>query len=236
MSRLASVVYCGQVQMDTASKSPNYNDNLRSQLDVAVRVLANGGVISVPTDTLYGLAASVLEETAIERLFKIKGRMTTAALPLLVGDVNDISNYTEDVPDLAWRLAEMFYPGALTMILTKSEIVPDIVTGGAPTVGIRVPDHEIPRAVSRILGAAITGTSANRTGEPGLISAQDVRTQLGEKLDYVVDGGTCDLGIASTVLDLSGSVPFIIREGAIPLDAIEETCRQIIGRRDSRIA
>lgn len=214
--------------MDTPSANPPPDDRRGSQVDAAVRVLADGGVISVPTDTLYGLAVSAFDEAAVERLFRIKGRAARAPLPLLLADAADIPTYAVDVPDIAWRLAESFYPGPLTLVLRKRDAVPDVVTGGAPTVGVRVPDHWAPRAVVRGLGAAITGTSANRTGEPGLTTAEAVRHELGGEIDYVLDGGECPVGVPSTVLDISGPSPVVVREGAVPRREIEEVCGQSV--------
>ncbi len=199
-------------------------DTLLNQVDVAVRILRRGGVISVPTDTLYGLAASVLEEHAVERLFRIKGRPRDRALPLLLSEPADIARYAVDVPQVAWTLAQRFLPGALTLVLRKGTEVPDVVAGGSDTVGIRVPDHWAPRAIVRELGTPITGTSANRSGLPGLTSAEAVSRQLGEEVDFVFDAGDCPVGVASTVVDVSGPSPVIVREGAISLAQIEEAC------------
>ena len=210
--------------METPPASPPPDGGLQNQVRTAVSLLKDGGVISVPTDTLYGLAASAFEEGAVERLFRIKGRPQNAALPLLLADPADMTSYAVDVPEVAWRLAELFWPGPLTLVLRKAEKVPNVVTGGASTVAVRVPDHAVPRAIVRGLGAPITGTSANRTGMPGLTTADAVLAELDGEIDYVVDGGRCPLGTASTVLDISGPSTRIVREGAVSRQEIEEVC------------
>ena len=218
--------------METPLASLPPDDGLRSQVEAAISVLMDGGVIAVPTDTLYGLAASAFDEAAVDRLFRIKGRPKSMALPLLLADPADMTAYAVDSPEVALRLAETFFPGPLTLVLRKGSNVPDVVTGGAPTVAVRVPDHWVPRAVVRGLGAPITGTSANRTGMPGLTTAEAVRQQLGDEIDYVVDGGRCPLGTPSTVLDVTGPAPIIVREGAVSRRRIEEICGQsvLVGR------
>jgi L-threonylcarbamoyladenylate synthase len=218
--------------METPPVSHRTDESLREQVQTAVRVLKGGGVVSVPTDTLYGLAASAFDERALERLYRIKGRSRSMALPLLLASPDEIVKYTVDVPEITWKLAERFFPGALTLVLHKAERVPDLVSGGLDTVAIRVPDHWVPREIVRELGVPITGTSANRSGTPGLTTAQAVRDQLGGEIDYVIDGGNCPGGIASTVLDVSGPWPIIIREGAVSRRVIEEVCGVQVAVRD----
>ena len=183
-------------------------------------------MISVPTDTLYGLAASALDGPAVERIYRIKARPRQMALPLLLAEPSEMERYATDVPDVAWRLAERFFPGALTLVLRGSGAVSPAVTAGLDTIALRVPDHWLPRAIVRELGAPITGTSANRSGKPGATTAGAVREQLGGDVDYVVEGGQSPEGSASTVLDLSGPSLVILREGALRRRDIEGVCGQ----------
>ncbi|MCI0440136.1 MAG: threonylcarbamoyl-AMP synthase [Chloroflexi bacterium] len=196
----------------------------QGQIEEAARVLGRGGVIAVPTDTLYGLASRALDEKAAERIFRLKGRPKGMALPLLLAEPSDISRYAADVPYAAWRLVEKLWPGALTIVLKKSAIVPDVVSGGMDTIALRVPNHHVPREVAQRLGEAITGTSANRSGRPGLTTAQAVREEFGGELDLIVDGGETPGGVASTVLDLTGKRPRILRQGVVSRREIEEAC------------
>lgn len=197
---------------------------LDSQLKIAVNALANGGVIALPTDTLYGLAARAFDESAVAKIFKVKGRDAATALPLLLADAEDARRCGVDLPPDMWLLAEKFWPGALTLVVRKSDAVPYAVTAGMDTVGLRVPDHPLPRAVARELGSPITGTSANRSGMPGLTTAQAVRDELGDRIDFVLDGGDAPGGVPSTVLDLSGDAPRVLRQGAVSKEAIVAAC------------
>ena len=201
---------------------------LQDQVDAAVRILKSGGVVAIPTDTLYGLAANALNEKAVERVFNIKGRSKGMALPLLLTDANDIVKWADDVPDIAWPLVRRFWPGALTLVLKKASIISDVVSGGMDTIALRVPAHHVPRAIARGLGAPITGTSANRSGSPGLTTAEAVRREFGSEVDLIIDAGDASKGLASTVLDLSGKQPRILREGAVSLREIEELCGERI--------
>ena len=194
------------------------------QLESAARILRGGGVIAIPTDTLYGLAADSLNERAVRRVFRLKGRPSGMALPLLMADTADLAHWTLDVPDAAWALAQRFWPGALTLVLRKANTIPDVVSGGMDTIALRVPAHEVPRAIAAALGRPITGTSANRTGRPGMTSADDVRRELADDLDLLVEGECAQGALASTVLALTGARPTILRAGAVTREAIEEVC------------
>jgi len=183
--------------------------------------LQGGGVVAFPTDTFYGLGADVYSEEAVSRVFRIKGKGTGGPLPVLLADVSGLSEVAVSVPAVAWKLAERFWPGALTLVLERAEAIPAIVSGGLSTVGVRVPDSPLARALVRGLGRPITGTSANPTGLPPATSAAEVRAQLGNAVDYVLDGGTCPGGQPSTVLDLTGTRPRVLRAGKLPLDVLQ---------------
>ena len=186
----------------------------------AVKVLRNGGVAAIPTDTVYGLASNGLDAAAVARVFEVKGRPAGVALPLLLASADDLSLCCVDVPESARSLAGAFWPGPLTLVLRRSGTVPDAVTGGGDTVGVRVPDHPVPREMARRLGAPITGTSANRSGLPPATTAAEVREQIGDRVDYVLDGGAARSGVPSTVLDLTAVAPVIVRLGAVPAEAV----------------
>ena len=196
---------------------------LHKDVDAAVDILRGGGVVCVPTDTLYGLAALAFDESAVGRIFSIKGRPAGTALPLLLAEPDDMLAYAVDVPSVAQRLAARFFPGPLTLVLRSAKCIPAVVRGGKPTVAVRVPDHWVPREIARRLGGPITGTSANRTGTPGPTTAGQVRRELGGEMDCVIDAGPSG-GVASTVLDLTGASPVILREGAVSREEIEEAC------------
>lgn len=201
------------------------NKALQEKIKIAVDVLAEGGVAAIPTDTLYGLAACAFDESAVMKVYELKGRPDGMALPLLLSDYEDARQCAMVVQDEAQALAERFWPGALTLVVRKSANVPDIVTAGLDTVALRVPDHPIPRAIAKALGAPITGTSANLSGRPGLTTACDVRREFGDAIDFVLDGGDAPGGVASTILDLSGNEPRALREGAVSWEQIESALK-----------
>ena len=196
---------------------------LSPTIESAAEHLRGGGVAAIPTDTIYGLAANALDERAVERVFRLKRRPAGMALPLLVADAADLDRWARDVPDEARRLAGRFWPGALTLVLHKAPDIPHVATGGLDTVALRVPAHDTPRALARLLGCPVTGTSANRSGRPGLTDADDVRREFESECCLVIDG-QCHGGVASTLVDLTGAEPRILREGAISRAALSEVC------------
>ena len=193
-----------------------------NRVDKAVEVLRAGGVAAIPTDTVYGLAAHALDAAAVAKVFAVKGRPPGMALPLLLADMTDLSQCCVDVPASARRLADAFWPGPLTLVLRRSDAVPAAVTGGGDTVAVRIPNHPVPIEIARRLGSPITGTSANRSGLPPAATAEAVREQLGDRVDYILDGGAVTAGVPSTVLDLTGPSPVIVRPGAVCAEAIAE--------------
>ena len=197
---------------------------LQDQIQTAVDLLKRGGVVAIPTDTLYGLAADPLDEDAVRRIFRLKGRPAGNPIPLLLSDPEEVHRWAVRIPESARRLTDRLWPGPLTLVLRRSEEVPDVVTGGGNTVGLRVPDHTVPRSISRLLGAPLTGTSANRTGSPGLSTAHAVRCELSGEVDFVVVGVSGQDGRPSTVVDLSGDRPRILRRGAVSAAEIESLC------------
>jgi L-threonylcarbamoyladenylate synthase len=206
-----------------------FSPSTEQDIHQAIDILRGGGIVAYPTDTVYGLGADAFRDSAVERVYEAKKRPRHMALPLLLSDSADMVKVAFDVPDLAWRLAERFFPGALTLVLWKAPAVPSIVTGGGDTIAVRVPRHPIPIALIKGLGSPIIGTSANLSGQPSPLTAQEVHRQLGGKADLIIDGGRCPGGIESTVLDLTGDIPRIVREGAIPKGIIEEICQIKIG-------
>ena len=186
------------------------------ELDTAVLVLREGGVVAFPTDTLYGLGADVFNASALQRVFDIKGRPAELALPVLVADWPQVEVVAVGLTEAARRLAAAFWPGSLTLVLPKSPSLSLLVTGGRDTVAVRMPDHPVPLTLAAQLGRPITGTSANRSGEADLKTLAAVQATLGGSVDCIVDVGPPPQGTPSTVVDLTGDVPALIREGAIP--------------------
>ena len=201
---------------------------LLTQVQRGISLLKSGGVVAIPTDTLYGLAADFSCISAIQRLIRIKGRPDQMGFPLLLSEPADLSLVARDIPRVAWDLAHQFWPGALTLVIPRSPAVPDLVTGGRDTVAVRVPNHPVPIAIARGLGRPITGTSANRSGLPPALTAQDVRRQLGNAVDMILKGGDPPQGVQSTIVDVTGPVPRVLRQGAVSLADIQSVCHVVV--------
>ncbi len=194
--------------------------SLAEQVQAAVTLLKNGGVVAYPTDTLYGLGADFSSLKAVQRVLDIKGRAWEMGLPLLLADADDIALVAAALPDAVLALARRFWPGALTLVVPRSSAAPDLVTGGRDTVAVRVPDHPVPVALARGLGRPITGTSANLAGQPSALTAEDVRSALGGSVDLIIDDGPAQLGTQSTIVDATGPLLKLVRPGAITLSDI----------------
>jgi L-threonylcarbamoyladenylate synthase len=186
-------------------------------IDLMVQSLLRAEVVAFPTDTVYGVGAHAFLSEGVARLYALKERPHHLAIPLLIADREMMSTLCDPVPDQAWRLAEAFWPGGLSLVLHRSHLVPDAVIAGGETVAVRVPDHDLVRDLCRGLGGAMAASSANRHGRPAPVTADEVEVELGKRIRYVLDGGPCPGGIASTVLDLTSTPARVLRHG--PIDA-----------------
>ncbi len=192
-----------------------------SDIAVAVAALRAGEVIGLPTETVYGLAADARNPLAVAKIFALKGRPADHPLIVHVADSADLSDWAIAVPDAARRLAAAFWPGPLTMILRKRADVPDAVTGGQDTVGLRCPAHPLALELLRAFSGGLAAPSANRFGHISPTSARHVHDEFGAAVPIVLDGGDCEVGIESTIVDLSGAQPRILRPGRISREQIE---------------
>ena len=188
-------------------------------LEEAAAALRAGGLVVFPTDTLYALGADPLNGEALEQLVRAKGGREKA-IPLLLPGPQDLGRVAAEVPGLALTLARRFWPGPLTLILRGRSDLPQAVTGGTGTVGVRVPAGRVALALLKMLGGPITGTSANRTGARAPRRAEEVATDLLRHLEVLLDGGACPVGVPSTVLDLTVTPPFVRRSGAVGVAAL----------------
>ncbi len=177
----------------------------------------------MPTDTLYGLAADVFSPAAVDRIFEVKGRSETSALPVLVNGWDQVRSVAKDVPPKAKYLAERFWPGALTLVLLKGDLVPDRITAGGPTLAVRMPGHPVPIELINGLGGPITGTSANISGGPDPSSLAELISQIGGRVDHIIKCGPAPDGTASTIVDLTSERPKLLREGAISFSLVLTT-------------
>lgn len=191
-------------------------------VDRAVRVLRDGGLVALPTETVYGLGADASNTDAVRRVFEVKGRPVDHPLIVHLATAAQLDDWATDVPDAARALADAFWPGPLTLLLHRSPKVSDAVTGGRPTIALRVPDHPLALAVLRAFGGGVAAPSANRFGRVSPTTAAHVRADLGDDVDLVLDGGPCDVGVESTIVDLTGAEPVVLRTGAITVDGLTE--------------
>jgi L-threonylcarbamoyladenylate synthase len=193
----------------------------------AAEILRAGGLVAFPTETVYGLGANALDAAAVARVFEAKGRPATNPLIVHLSDVSEVRNVAGDWPETAAKLAARFWPGPLTLVVPKGENVPDIVTARGPTVAVRCPNHAVARALIRAAGVPLAAPSANRSTELSPTRAGHVLKGLGGRIDLVLDGGPCPGGIESTVVDVTGEVPRLLRPGLVTVPMLEEVCGKV---------
>ena len=199
------------------------NQDALEQIATAARILNKGGVVAFPTETVYGLGADVTNEAAIRKIYEIKRRPENHPLIVHIGDMTQLEYWAQEIPQSALKLAEYFWPGPLTLILKRSKHVPNSVTGGQDTVGIRIPAHPVALALLHAIGSekALAAPSANLYGRISTTSAAHVQTVLNKKVDMILDGGTCEIGLESTILGFERENVSMLRPGGIPVTAIE---------------
>jgi L-threonylcarbamoyladenylate synthase len=191
------------------------------QYDEIVLLLRNGGVIAFPTDTTYGLGADPFNESAVDRLFTVKGRSEQKPILLLVDSLAMAERITSPV-DLFYRVAEKFWPGPLTIITRAAPVLPANLTAGTETIGLRWPMATFATTLVSRFGRPVTATSANRSGKPPAVTAAEVRAQLGDSLDALVDGGTLSSRSGSTVLDITDDPPAVLRDGPVTFETLAD--------------
>ncbi len=188
----------------------------------AVSVLRRGGLVAFPTETVYGLGADAANSEAVARIFAVKGRPRNHPVIVHLAEAVAIKDWAADVPADAWALADAFWPGPLTLILPRATLVPDAVTGGAGTVGLRVPAQPLALELLEAFGGGVAAPSANRFGRVSPTTAAHVRADLGTAVDLVLDGGPCAVGVESTIVDLSRGVPRVLRLGGLSVEDLSE--------------
>ena len=187
----------------------------RETPQLAANIIKTGGLVAIPTETVYGLGANGLDPEAVAKIFLAKGRPQDNPLILHVADTEQLKLFCHDIPESAYRLAEAFWPGPLTMVLPARDNVPKCTTAGLPTVAIRCPDNDVTREIIRLAGVPIAAPSANISGKPSTTTAQHVLHDHDGRIDCIVDGGPCRVGVESTIIDLTGEAPRLLRPGGI---------------------
>jgi L-threonylcarbamoyladenylate synthase len=197
-----------------------------NEIREAAAILRSGGLVAFPTETVYGLGADADNEAAVRKIFAAKGRPADHPVIVHLAEMMEMVEWSGQIPKEAWRLAETYWPGPLTLILPRLPRAKDVVTGGLETVGLRVPSHPIAQSLLRQFGGAIVAPSANRFGHVSPTRAEHVRQEMEGRVDLILDGGDCEVGLESTIVDLSGDEPVILRPGAITQQQVEAVCGQ----------
>jgi L-threonylcarbamoyladenylate synthase len=206
----------------------NLSTKIALQVDRAIEILKAGGIVAFPTDTVYGLGGDAFNGEVAERIYIVKQRPRSLPLPLLLAGLTQVAAVASSVPDMARFLMKRFWPGGLTLVLPKGDSIPEIISAGSGKVAIRIPNHIIPLTLIDGLGAPIIGTSANISHKPSPMTAREVEQQLGSQIDLIVDMGRCHGGLESTVVDVTGETPVILRQGIIPEDEINKACQEYL--------
>jgi L-threonylcarbamoyladenylate synthase len=198
------------------------NDILKSK-----QLLEKGALIGIPTETVYGLAGNALNASAVAKIFEVKDRPAFDPLIVHVAGIEAVKKYVDHIPDSAKKLADQFWPGPLTLLLKKKVIIPDLVTSGLDTIGIRCPDHPLTLELLRSLDFPLAAPSANPFGYVSPTTAAHVDEQLGKKIEYILDGGPCSVGIESTIIGFENNLPVIYRMGGLSVEDIEKTIGKV---------
>jgi L-threonylcarbamoyladenylate synthase len=201
---------------------------LNSKIKDAGKIIKNGGLVALPTETVYGLGANALNQNAVKKIFIAKGRPSDNPLIVHIADLNELKLLVKEVPEKAKRLMKRFWPGPLTLIMKKTKIVPKITTGGLESVAIRMPSHKIALSLIKHSNVPIAAPSANLFGKPSPTSADHVILDLFGKIDAIIDGGNASIGVESTVIDMTSEPPILFRPGKVTVEQIEKCIGKII--------
>lgn len=200
-----------------------------NKLSEAAEALSMGKLVAFPTETVYGLGANALDDEAVRSIFKAKGRPQDNPLIVHIAEKEDIKKLVKSVPDTAKKILDNLMPGPITIVLEKSDIVPDVVTAGGRTVAVRIPESEIAREFIKKAGVPVAAPSANTSGKPSPTKASHVLEDLADKVEFIIDGGACRVGLESTVLDLTVTPPAILRPGGVTYEELSELLGEVCG-------
>jgi L-threonylcarbamoyladenylate synthase len=195
-------------------------NNTQESISQASTIIKNGGIVAFPTETVYGIGADIFNEKAVNSIFEVKGRNFNKPLSAHISDIKMVSMVSDIIPDIFYELANIFLPGALTLIIKAKSNIPSIVTAGTETIAIRFPSNQVCKSFINTVGFPLAATSANISGNSSAINPTEVKSELDEKIDAIIDDGECALKLESTVISLLGK-PTVIRIGAISINEIE---------------
>lgn len=209
-------------------KNPKYIN-----LKEPAQIIQEGGIVIFPTETVYGIGVNGLNETAIKKLYEVKQRPTNKPISLLVNSIEMIEKVAKDITEIEYDLIKRFLPGPLTIVLKKKDIVPDIVTAGFDTIGIRMPENEIALKLIEYAGVPIATPSANISGRPSGTNLKAIMKDFNDKVDYFINGGISKIGVASTIVQVVNDNPYILRKGKISEEQIKE--QVLLSKQKNRI-
>ena len=202
----------------------NFTD---AELAEAAEILRNGGLVAIPTETVYGLGANALDESASKKIYEAKGRPSDNPLIAHISCMDELSALVSEIPEAGRKLAEKYWPGPLTMVFPKKEIVPYGTTGGLETVAIRMPSDPVANRLIKLAGVPVAAPSANTSGRPSPTKAEQVVEDMNGKIEMIIDSGEVGIGVESTIVDVSGKVPMLLRPGAITMEMLRETLGEV---------
>ena len=197
------------------------------ELFEAAEILRNGGLVAIPTETVYGLGANALDESAAKKIYEAKGRPSDNPLIAHISCMDEITALVREIPEAGKKLAEKYWPGPLTMIFPKKDIVPYGTTGGLETVAIRMPSDPVANRLIKLAGVPVAAPSANTSGRPSPTKAEHVVEDMNGKIEMIIDSGEVGIGVESTIVDVSGEVPMLLRPGAITIEMLRETLGEV---------
>ncbi|MCL7411879.1 MAG: L-threonylcarbamoyladenylate synthase [Methanosarcinaceae archaeon] len=202
--------------------------NFADIISKAARILKQGGTVAFPTETVYGLGANALDPDAVLKIFEAKGRPADNPLIVHIASKDSLDMIATDIPPIAFELMDAFWPGPLTLVLKRKSVVPDITTGGLDTVAVRMPDNPVALALIKEAGTPLAAPSANTSGRPSPTTAEHVISDLSGRIDAVIDGGAVEVGVESTVLDVTSDIPAILRPGGVSLEVIKKYVGEVV--------
>ncbi|MCQ2421230.1 MAG: threonylcarbamoyl-AMP synthase [Clostridia bacterium] len=208
-------------------KTVYFTEPTKENIEAAAAIIRRGGLLGIPTETVYGLGANALDADAVRSIYEAKGRPSDNPLIIHVPDASWLERYCRDIPESAYRLADAFWPGPLTMILPRKPIVPDRTTGGLDTVGVRCPNHPVTLAIIEAADVPIAAPSGNTSGRPSPTCVSDMREDMDGKIDGIFEGGASQVGVESTIIDLTCEPPRLLRPGGLPLEALEDVLGEV---------
>ena len=204
-----------------------FENNFDTVLNEAAEIIRSGGTVAFPTETVYGLGADGLNPAAVLKIFEAKGRPPANPLSLLVHSREDVEKVAKNIPEKAFRLMDIFWPGPLTIVLEKNDVVPGITSGNLPSIGVRMPDHRVPLELIKRTGTPIAAPSANLSGKPSPSLAAHVAADLTGRIDAIIDGGGAAIGLESTVIDMTVEPPVVLRPGVVGTKELEEVIGEV---------